>query len=320
MSLLAQRVSELFDTALARAKEERATEEKLPRRLLGKGDAFDRIAPTQLLIEAVERGLESAKLARDPVVLFLDFGGGGGDGMRCAAAVIGLLGAKRLGGAFVHVSANTPARGLGALVRTSLVDAGAGAGISVDVVAHAKPLGAAALTHGELAEIAERCALTVSLASGGTAALLGADDVPLLEISNVCALSTPDPEALVGDLPALSAAVGEGSGMDGVSFRIEVEAEGGAGSAPLAELGRCAIGPPEDDARERLWQLLDNAKRRRYRAIVTPTHGGLPAGAPLVCPCRGVLERGGHAGVSTARIVPSGNRLVAVGRGRKTLF
>lgn len=317
MAAAAQRVSGLLDAALARATGERAALERLPRRLLGRGDAFDRVAPTRLLLEALERRLEDAPARPEPVVLFLDFGGGG-DGARCAAAVLGLLGARRTGGSFVHVAANTPPRGLGALVRTTLVDAGAGAGIAVEVVARPRPLGAAELTGRELREISEACALAIAFAPSGTAALLGADDAPLLGLAHACLLSTPDPEALVGDLPGLAAAVGREPGMDAVSFRIEVEAEGG-GRAAFAELGRCSLGPPEDDARERLWQLVDNAKRRRWRAIVTPMHGGAEAGVPLVCPCRSLLERGGHAGVATSRIVPSGNRLVAVGRGRATL-
>jgi hypothetical protein len=323
MPSAAQRVCELFDAALARAPEEAMLRERPTRRLLGKGGSFDRIAPTQLLLESVERHLEATPLRRDPAILFLDFAGGG-DGARAASALLGVLGARRLGGTLSYVAANTPPRGLGALVRSSLVDAGAGAGLSVEVVAHNRPLGAAELSARDLEEIAQRCALTISFASGGAAALFGPGDARLLELSHVCALTTPDPESLIAELPAFAAATSHDHGVDGVSFVVEVETD----DAPIdraekepsrAQLGRCALGPPEDDARERLWQLIDNAKRRRYRALVSPTLGGAPAGPALVCPCRRALERGAHLGVSTTRIVPSGNRLVAAGRGRRTL-
>jgi hypothetical protein len=107
--------------------------------------------------------------------------------------------------------------------------------------------------------------------------------------------------------------------MDGALFRVEVEAGDDGRRVQFAELGRCTLGPPEGDAGARLWQLIDNAKRKRYRVILAPTAGGREVGMPIICPCRRVLERGAIPGVSVTRLVPSGNRLIAVGHGRRTL-
>jgi hypothetical protein len=318
MARSARRASEILGAVLERAPRELTDRERASRKLLGTGGAFDRLVPERLLLEALSLHLESNGLDRDPVVLFLDFGGGG-DGARASAAVIALLGAQGLGGAYVHAASSTPPRGLGALVRTSLVDAGAGVGVLVDVVAHNRPLGAVEISDRELTELAAECALVVSYAAGGTGALLGARAEGLLGLSHVCALTSPDPESFVAELGALARAVEGELGVDGALFRVEVEAGDDGRDVRFAELGRCSLGPPDGDAGARLWQLIDNAKRKRYRVVVEPTAGGRPIGAPLVCPCRRVLERGALRGVTVTRLVPSGSRLVAVGRGRRTL-
>jgi len=317
MARSARHASELLGAALARTPQEAFSRERLAHKLLGTAGAFDRLVPEKLLMEALSAHLEGAGVEREPVVLVLDFAGGG-DGARAAAAIIALLGAQGVGGSLVHVAANTPPRGLGALVRTSLASAGAGVGILVDVVAHNRPLGAVELKDRELAELAGECALIVSFAAGGSGALLGARAGGLLGLSHVCVLTSPDPESFVGDLGALARTIEGEPGMDGALFRVEVEAGDDGRRVEFAELGRCTLGAPDGDAGERLWQLIDNAKRRRYRVLLEPTAGGRPVAAPLVCPCRRVLERGAIPGVSVARIVPSGNRLVAVGRGRRT--
>jgi len=318
MARSARRASEILGSVLARAPRELTGRERLSRKLLGAGGAFDRLVPERLLLEALSLHLETAGLEREPVVLFLDFGGGG-DGARASAAAIAMLGATGIGGAFVHAASNTPPRGLGALVRTSLVNAGAGVGILVDVVAHNRPLAAVEISARELAQLASECALIVSFAAGGTGALLGVKAEGLLGLSHVCILTSPDPESFVAELDALARTVEDEPGMDGALLRVEVEAGDDGREIHFAELGRCSLGPPEGDAGARLWQLIDNAKRKRYRVVVEPTAGGSTVGAPLVCPCRRVLERGSLPGVSVTRLVPSGSRLVAVGRGRRTL-
>lgn len=317
MARSARHASEILGAALALAPREIALGERKARRLLVSAGAFDRFVPERLLLEALSLHLENAGLEREPIVLFLDFAGGG-DGARAAASIIALLGTQGLGAAFVHAAGGTP-RGLGALVRTSLVSAGAGAGILVDVVAHDTPLGAVEIPGAQLAALASECALVVSYAPGGVGALLGRRAEGLLGLSHVGVVTFPDPESFVADLGALGRAIDDEPGMDGALFRVEVEA-GDAGETPgFVELGRCTLGPPDGDAGERLWQLIDNAKRRRYRIVVEPTAAGRPVAAPLVCPCRRVLERGSLPGMSVSRIVPSGSRLVAVGRGRATL-
>jgi hypothetical protein len=318
MARSARRASEILDAVLERAPRDLSDRERLSRKLLGTAGAFDRLVPERLLLEALSAHLENVGLDRDPVVLFLDFGGGG-DGARASSAAIALLGAQGGGGAFVHAASNTPPRGLGALVRTSLVNAGAGVGILVDVVAHNRPLGAVEISAPELTELASECTLVVSYAAGGTGALLGARAEGLLGLAHVCVVTSPDPESFVADLGALARTAEGEPGMDGVLFRVEVEAGDDGREVRFAELGRCSLGPPDGDAGARLWQLIDNAKRKRYRVVVEPTAGGSAVGVPLVCPCRRVLERGELRGVSVTRLVPSGNRLAFVGRGRRTL-
>jgi hypothetical protein len=317
MARSARHASELLGAALARAPREASLRERPSRKLLGGGGAFDRLVPERLLLEALERHLEVAGVEREPVVAFLDFAGGG-DGARASAALIARLGGAGVGGAYLHVAANTPPRGLGALVRTSLTNAGAGVGILVDVVAADRPLGAAGIPEPELSRLAAECSLAVAFAPGGTGALLGEAAAGLLGSAQICLLTSPDPEGLVAELGALGRIVDAEPGMDGARFRVEVEVGDDGRQARFAELGRCDLGPG-GDAGERLWQLVDNAKRKRYRVLVEPTAGGRAVGAPLVCPCRRLLERGAFPGVSVTRIVPSGARLVAVGRGRRTL-
>jgi hypothetical protein len=318
MARSARHASELLGAALARTPQEAASRERLARKLLGTAGAFERLVPERLLTEALSLHLEAAGIEREPVVLFLDFAGGG-DGAHAAAAIIALLGAQGIGGAFVHAAANTPPRGLGALVRTSLVSAGAGVGILVDVVAHNGPLGAVEIPDRELAQLAGECALIISFAPGGSGALLGPLAEGLLGLSQVSVLTSPDPESFIADLGVLARTVEDEPGMDGALFRVEVEAGDDGRRGRFAELGSCTLGPPDGDAGTRLWQLIDNAKRKRYRVLLAPTAGGGEVGAPLVCPCRRVLERGAIPGVSVTRLVPSGNRLIAVGHGRRTL-
>jgi hypothetical protein len=318
MARSARHAAERLGAALARVPREVAERERHSRRLLGTATAFDRLAPERLLVEALAHHLELHGIERDPAVLFLDFAGGG-DGARAATAAVSLLGARGLGGSFVHVAANTPPRGLGALVRSALANAGAGVGILVDVVAWNAPLGAVALDDGELAGLAADCTLIVAYAAGGAGALLGPAAEGLLRLTHVGVVTAPDPEGLVGELGAIARIVEDEPGMDGALFRLEVEEGEDARGVRFAELGRCALGPPAGDAGERLWQLIDNGKRKRYRVLVEPTAAGRPVGAPLACPCRRLLERGALPGLSVTRVVPSGSRFVAVGRGRRTL-
>jgi hypothetical protein len=102
-------------------------------------------------------------------------------------------------------------------------------------------------------------------------------------------------------------------GLDALRFWVEVEADGA-----YTELGHTVLGD-RGDAPERLWVLLDNARRQRYRIVIEPMCDGLPTGISLVCPCRTVLEQGLLPELVIGRVVRAGNRLVAVGSGRETL-
>jgi hypothetical protein len=285
------------------------------RRLLGQGDPFDRLVPSRLLDEALARALETVPTSSRPVVAVFDRFGGA-EGAAASAGLLPILAGRRPGASFVHVAFNTPARGLGALIRAGLTHAGAELGIPVEVVAHDRPAWALKAAPREIDGIFAGIDVSLTFAPQGAAGLAGGAEAGprrdlLLERSHVAVLSYPDPEALVADLDRLAAIIAEEPGIDAVRFWVQAEGEGGSG-----ELGHALLADP-GDARERLWVLLDNARRRRYRVLVEPMLRGLPAGEPLVCPCRTLIETGLRESLVIERIVPAGGQLLVAGRGRR---
>jgi hypothetical protein len=158
--------------------------------------------------------------------------------------------------------------------------------------------------------------MVITFAPSGSAGLIPREDRrpdPLLARSHAAVLSFPDPESLVAGLPGLAESVERDPGMDALRFWARVGRESGADG----DLGRCVLGPG-GDAAERLWVLLDNAKRHRYRILAEPMLDGLPSGDPLICPCRALIESDLLPGLRVERVVPAGDRLVAVGSGEQT--
>jgi len=305
-----------FSQALTNVSEKLTRDQRIARQLLCTSDPFDRVVPIKALVEAAGHFLGKASRPDHPLTVFMDRLGGG-DGARAASALIGLLGEAWPRGNFVHVAFATPSRGVGALLRANLTRTGADAGMVVDVVAHNRPVEGLRLSADDVERLVGEADLVISFAPGGVAGLTeiegraGADR--LLARSHVVVCSFPDPEALVADLGALGEVVEREPGLDALGFRVEVESDGA-----FAELGQTLLGEG-GDAQERLWVLLDNARRQRYRILIEPMRGGLPSGTALSCPCQTILERGLLPELVVGRVVKAGSRLVAVGRGRDTL-
>jgi hypothetical protein len=305
----------LFSEALGNLSPRLAEDQRLARQLLGSTDPFARVTPIGLLGEAAGRFLAEAPHPVRPLTLFMDRLGGG-EGARACSSLIALVGERWPRGALVHVAFATPSRGLGALVRGNLTRAGADSKVVVDVVAYNRPVEGLHLSPNDADRLVEGCDLVVTYAAGGVAGLMRGpeerDRDLLLARSHVAICSFPDPEASVAELPSLAEVVLREPGIDAIRFRVEVEADG-----RFEELGHALLSE-QGDAQERLWVLLDNARRRRYRVVVEPMLGDLPAGHPIVCPCQTVIQAGLLPELVVVRVVKAGSRLVVVGRGRDT--
>lgn len=316
MSDRATGTATLFSEALSNLASQLAERQRIPRQLLASHDPFERVVPTGLLGEAAGRFLTEASAPQRPLTLFMDRLGGG-DGVRAASSVIALVGDAWPRGGFVHVAFATPSRGVGTLVRANLTRTGAEAGVVVDVVAHNRPVEGLRLTAEDVERLVGGCDLVVTYAPGGIAGLVGSGPDRsadrLLARSHVAVCSFPDPESLVADLPALGRVIDREPGLDALRLWVEVESDGS-----FVELGHAVLGEG-GDADERLWVLLDNARRKRYRIVLEPMLDGLPIGATIVCPCQTVVEEGMLPELIVGRVVKAGSRLVAVGRGRETL-
>jgi hypothetical protein len=300
--------------ALQSISRQAATRNRPALRLLGRGDPFDRLVPSRLLEEAVARALIALPPDAAPLVAVFDRLGGA-DGAEAGTSLLRLLADRGPGASLVHAAFNTPPRGLGALIRTGLTRAGAELGIPVEVVAHDGPARALKATAGEAEQLLAGVSLAVIFAPRGAAGLQGDAETgprrdPLLERSHVAVLSYPDPEFLVADLDRLAAIISGEPGIDAVRFWVQADTGQG-----FEELGHALLADP-GDARERLWVLLDNARRLRYRVLVEPMLRGLPAGDPLVCPCRRLVEDELREALAIERVVAAGGQLLVCGRGR----
>lgn len=287
-----------------------------PARELLASDPLERLVPIRLLGEGLLGLVDGRSPPLSPIVLFFDRQGGG-EGTQAARNALEALAERWRGVSFIHVALNTPARGAGTLVRNALVSAGARVGVAVHVVAHDRSATALASGEASVEDLMDGCDPVIVYAPGGAAGLEPPDRFPrsdaVLARAQLAVLSFPDPEALVSELPRLRAALATNRRLHAIRFDVEVE-DGGA----YALLGSAIIGPV-DDADERLWVLVDNARRRCWRALVVPLSAHGPAGDPLVCPCRAAVERSLAPCATVLRVVPSGAKLVVLARGRRTL-
>ncbi len=280
-------------------------------------DPLERVVPAKLLSEGLGKLLDERSPTGRPVVLFMDRAGGG-DGARAAADTLPLLGGRWPGVSLIHVSFSTPAQGLGVLVRSILVQAGAEHGVNVQVVAHNRPAEGLDLDSNKADAITGECNLVITYAPGGAAGLKYSDrtttDDPLLKRSHLAVLSYTDPESMVSELPFLSGVMDGEPTIDAIRLLVQIDVDG-----VFQDLGTARLGP-NGDAHDRLWALIDNARRRRYRLLIEPMKNERPAGDPLVCPCRAVIEQDLAGTATVFRTVPAGSRLVTVAQGKSTLL
>ena len=309
-------VAGAFADGLRHIEETWTKRQRIVRALL-RSDPLERLVPEKLLFEAAFEHLTHRDVPNSPLVVLMNRSGHG-DGARIAGGLLPMLAEHWRGISFVHVSFSTPSRGLGALVRGLLVKAGADCGIDVHVVAHNRPVEGLRLSLEDAAELVGAADLVISFASGGGAGLAVKDRMLdtdlLLSRSHISVLSYPDPEALVGDLPAFQQVLGREPDLQ--LLRFSVQALGDEGR--FQDAG-CATLGPDGDAEERLWSLIDNARRRVYRVLVEPMSADAPQGDPLICPCRALIKSSLAPSAVVTKIVPAGSRLVAVARGNATI-
>ena len=217
----------------------------------------------------------------------------------------------------VLVSFSTPDPGIAALIRSSLTQKGAEHGVSVHVVAHNRPFCGLALPEERVDDLVCGSDLAITFAASGSAGLLGEEqpgaEDHLLARSHLGVLSYADPESAVAELPRYEQLLEKERALSAIRFRIQVEAEGS-----FEDFGAATLGP-DGDAKERLWVLLDNARRRRYQLLIEPLRGGAPVGGPLLCPCQTVVKERLGASAMLEKVVPAGATFVAVAKGKRTL-
>ena len=287
-------------------------------KLLLHGGTLERLVPRKLLAEGLEMVIRERSYPEHSAVLFMDRAGGG-EGAKAAAEIMPLLSSRWSGISLIHVSFRTPTRGIGILVRSILKKAGVDNGIDVHSIAYDRPVQGLESVSDTIRELTEKCGLVVTFASDGASGLepteaLGLPDA-LLRESHIAVLSYPDPDSLVGGLPDFRQLIDRESIIDGIRFDVEVQGENGD-----FELLGSAVCGVDGDAEERLWLLLDNARRRAYRVLAFPLQHGYSVGMPLVYACRTLVEKDLAQSTSVLRVVPAGEHFAVVARGNATLL
>ncbi len=293
------------------------TERQRASRKLLKNDPLEQLVPVKLLLEGLSQLLDTLSQPENPLVLFMDRTGGG-DGARAAAELIPLLGKRWPHTSLIHISFATPSQGMGTLVRSILTQKGAEHGVSVHVLAHNRPAEGLMLSKDTANEITKHCNLVITFTPGGAAGLHSKKCESALDLllsrSHLAVLSYPDPESVIAELLTFEQLLGKEPTIEAIRFRVQIEIDGVFEDLGTTELSQ------DGDAKDRLWVLLDNAKRHRYQILIEPIRGELPSGDSLCCPCRSVIETTLHSSSMVDRIVPAGSSLVVKTRGKDTLI
>jgi hypothetical protein len=285
------------------------------RDLLTSFDAMEEMISASLLRETVARHFSQHTTAGTaPVVLFMDRKGGKAGG-HTSGTIISLLATLATEISYVHIGFNTPPRGIGTLLQSSLMRKGTEHGVVVDVVSSTAPAEGLSWPDVQIRELLESATLIITYAPEGSAGLIpfeppGVD--PLIARSHINVLSFPDPEYSVADLPRYEAIVAKRPEFKHIRVWIQILEEGRWNT-----LGHCVIGSG-GDASTRLWQFIDNAKRHPWRLLLEPMAHDLPTGVPLHCPSRTVLTDHFPTGLRIDRVVTAGNNVVLVGSGERT--
>lgn len=308
----ASRTAAVFSEALQSISPSWVSRYRITRRLLAR-DPLERLIPEKLVLEGLEQELSQRSNVTAPLVVLMNRGGHG-DGARLASGMLPLLSNHWDEVSLVHVSFNTPERGLGALVRSVLTRTAAEHGIDAHAVAFNRPAQGLKLSAENVESLLGDASLVVSFASDGEAGLVPDEHLfardSLLAASHLVVLSFPDPEGLVSELDHLQQVIDDEPNVDALRFWAQVmERPNSFEDLETSVLGAGGTAP------KKLWQLIENARRRPYRILVEPLFRGRPAGAPLVCPGRAVLEASLGTSAVIRKIVPAGSRLVAVGKG-----
>ncbi|MBN2714896.1 MAG: hypothetical protein JXX14_03510 [Deltaproteobacteria bacterium] len=308
MSTTSSQIAERFVHALESVPLESLENQSKTRYLSRIGDDLEKVVDTGLLREALAKSLERRPLPPAPVILFMDRRGGG-EGVRISSDVLALLAQNTQNAQYVHVSFVTPAGGVGTLLRSALARKGAEHGILVDVVAHKRPAEGMRLSVEDANEMVQGCDLVITFAPEGTAGLIFQNDDTrdeLLARSHISVLSFPDPEHVVADLERYEQIVNERPGFKHVRFWVQIRS-----GEKWETLGQCVLGSG-GDARDRLWILVDNAKRHVYRILAEPVAREVAIGMPLIYPCKGLLESRHFYGIQPDKIVQAGSDIVMV--------
>ncbi len=286
-------------------------------RLLPSADPMERVIPEKLLYESLETLLQETKggLGEAPLVVFMNRGGHG-DGARTALGLTAMLVKHLRKPKLLHVSFNTPRGGLGSLVRIAVERSATIHDIEAAVSIHNLPAERLALSDDDVRRLLGEAALVISYAASGASGVLPRDRIstpdPLLSHSHRAVLSFPDPEGLIGDLPRLKSLVAKEPNFSSLRFWVQVVDGDKTEDLGVAALKRDGSG----DAEKRLWQLIENARRRPYRVLVSPSSDGTPSGHPLVCPCRSLLLKPGFLpSVHVTKVVPVGATLAVTAVG-----
>ncbi|MCP4195896.1 MAG: hypothetical protein GY762_01995 [Proteobacteria bacterium] len=312
----ASSVVSAFSQALQNISPRWTRQQRLSRKFL-RSDPLEQLIPNKLIEEGLEKLLNSHNRTGNPLVLLMDRAGGG-DGVRAAASLMPLIGRRWSNVSFVHVAFSTPARGVGALIRNSLTKTGAEYGVDVHVVAHNRPFEGLEISRRLADQLTDACDLIMTFAPGGAAGLAGPEpsavqqDV-LLRRSHVAVLSYLDPESLISEIGFFDRLVGTEPALEAIRFNVQVEIDNA-----FQELGTTILGYG-GDARDKLWALVDNGRRHRYKILIEPIQKDAPSGSPLLCPCQTIIERDLGESVAIERIVPAGATLVTTAKGKDTL-
>jgi hypothetical protein len=280
------------------------------RHLANISDSLERMVTGSILREALTKYLDSHVLAEKPQIVFMDRKGGGKN-MKTIESVIELLGSRLKGCSFIHIAFATPPKGVGTLLGSSLARKGAESGVAVEVVAQNKPAEGLEFTIEQTEELLQEASLVITYAPDGIAGLLpmnAESPDPLIKASHLCVLTFPDPEHVVADLPRYEEVIAQRPGFNKIRFKVQTAEK----NREFKTLDFCTLSA-NGDAHEKLWRLLDNARRLNYRLLAEPIAHDVPVGRPLYCPCKALLKSTSRIGTKIDKIIPAGSDLVLTG-------
>ena len=274
------------------------------------GEDFERIVDSSLLRESVAKTLDKFRSYKGPVVLLMDRKGGG-QGSKVAADIITLLG-KYPRSILIYVPFVTPPHGVGTLIQSSLSRTGADYGVLVDVVSANIPAKGLHFTREQAERLVEKVDIVITYAPEGSAGLIPFEEMKidnLIAVSHINVLSYPDADYVVADLPRYEQIISKRPGFNHIEFSVEVVNDG-----KIEQLGRCLLGKG-GDAADRLWVLMDNARRQEYRVLAVPVAHNEFIDDPLFCPCETLLKKHIGQSIKVDKLVNGGNSLVVSGKG-----